>query len=440
MFAAFKNFSLYGFYIAGALFIILALLGKLKLPFYLLTILLPLRNVVEKLHEFPFGKDFLDILLIAMLVGWIFRAIGEKDIFFEHSPLNGIIIALILYTLFSVFYGSSYLRYEATFGIPDIRFQNWKNYCTLPFIYFLTFNNAKDKESIFKLLFVMCLTMVVMSFYLLQQMAWYSSIESRLKITGTFVFLGANEIAAFYNMYTSILVGIFFYVKNKKIRIFLLGLIYVNIVCILFLFSRGAYIALFVGLLFLLLFKKRVLLIPLILAALCWQVALPEKVQDRIKMTTDEYGHLDKSNQGRLLIWEQSLELFGKSPIVGVGFGVFQYLGFDLKDTHNIYLKILAEQGIIGLVIFLILIMILFIQGMQLHANSDDDFSKGLGLGFAACIIVLIINNMFGDRWTYLELSAYLWMFAAFVTRLNVILKNEQAAAVKPKPRVKHVK
>ena len=54
--------------------------------------------------------------------------------------------------------------------------------------------------------------------------------------------------------------------------------------------------------------------------------------------------------------------------------------------------------------------------------------SKALGLGFAIAIIVLLINNMFGDRWTYMEVSCYLWVFAALVQRLNIISEQRKIA------------
>lgn len=432
MFVLLKYLALYGFYIAGGVFVILALMGRIKLPFYLMVALFPLRNVVEKLHQLPMGKDFIDILIISLFIGWIFSAIGQKNKFMEKSLLNAIIIIMVLYTIFSYFNGFEYLRYESTFGIATSRLENLKNFIILPFLFFFTFNNVKNKKMIIHLLIVMGLTMALMNFYLTRQMMWYSSIESRTKLTATFVFFGANEIAAFYNMYTTVLIGIFFYLKNNRLKLILGGLIAVNLFCILFLFSRGAYIALAIGLLFIFLFRARILIVPLLLVLLCWQVALPEKVQNRIKMTTNEYGQLDESNLGRLEIWKQSLELFNKNPVFGIGFGVFQYLGFNLKDTHNIYLKILAEQGIVGLFILLLLLMILFFQSFKLFNNSHDELGKGLGLGMSACIVVLLINNMFGDRWSYLELSAYLWIFAGLIARYNAGVIDDTLKENKP--------
>ena len=38
----------------------------------------------------------------------------------------------------------------------------------------------------------------------------------------------------------------------------------------------------------------------------------------------------------------------------------------------------------------------------------------------------MMVNNLFGDRWSYLEPNAYLWIFAGLVARLNVISQNPQ--------------
>ena len=92
---------------------------------------------------------------------------------------------------------------------------------------------------------------------------------------------------------------------------------------------------------------------------------------------------------------------------MGIGYGSFSRLGYDLGDTHNIYVKIMVEQGIIGIIIFAILIFIFIKEGFRLYRNGDDDRAKGSALGFAICIFVLLVTHIFGDRWTYPELSGY---------------------------------
>jgi len=424
---AIKSFVPLSLYIVLIFFMIRAMTGKLEMSLALLVALIPLRNVIDKLHPYLLGKDIVDIFLICLLLGMVISAISKKDErIFQRSPINVWAILLILYMFISVLQGSSYLNEYSLFDPSNSRVQMWKNFCILPALFFVTYNGIKDKKWVWRIVFVTCLTMALMDAYLLQQITWFSSLHSRVKIRGTFVFLGPNEIAAFYTQYTVLLIGVYFYMKKSMMKILLLGLIILNLFCILFLFSRAAYIAITFGLFFLFLMKRKMLLIPLILVVFFWQLALPEKVQERIKMTSDFYGELDQSSLNRLEIWEAGLELFEKSPIIGVGYGVFSQLGFRLKDTHNIYLKILAEQGLAGLMIFLLLLFVMFFQGIKLFLGGEDDISKGLGLGYITCILVLMINNFFGDRWTYMSVSSNFWVFTGLVARLNIISDRQK--------------
>ena len=419
MFAFFKSNVLFILYCVAILLFFLSLAGKVKWPILFIAMLFPLRNVIEKMHMFPLGKDLIDILVLAIIFGWIISRIGGGRRIFDPSPVNGVAFLLIGYTFFSLLYGSQQLNLLRVFDISHPRVQDWKNFCMLPILFFLAYNNMTDKKWIMRTLMVMCLSMVVMDLYLIRQMTWYPSIVSRLKINGTFVYLGPNEVAAFYNEYTIILISLFLFMRRNLAKGLLFLLIITNLYCVLFLFSRGAYIATVVGLTALFFVRSKKLLIPLIIVVICWHAFLPQRVKARIEMTKNNYGQLDKSSQGRIRIWHESVELFKKNPVLGIGFGVFYYMGYELGDVHNIYLKILTEQGIIGLFIFLLLIIVFIQRGIRLYYHGEDDVARALGLGFACCIIVLLVNNFFGDRWTYLEVSSYLWIFAGLVERLN---------------------
>jgi len=415
----------------GLVLVVRALAGKTEWLLMLVIVMLPLRNVIEKLHALPLGKDFIDIAFIALLIGTLMRVVTAKGKNFAKSPINPIILLMVLYMFLSVLMGSDYLGNYTLFDPSDIRVQSWKNFCMMPVLFFITLNTINDRKWVWRTVLVICATMVFMDTYLIRQLGWYSSIVSRTKVHGTFVYLGPNEIAAFINQYTLLLMGLCFFMKKGLKKIALFGLILLNLFCVLFLFSRGAYVALVIGMFFLFSIKNRMLLIPLVLVIIYWQAALPERVRERILETTNVYGELDRSSELRLIVWQNSLDLFSESPIIGVGYGVFQSMGYELGDTHNIYLKILAEQGIVGLCIFLLLILSFFVQGVRLYSRSDDPPCKGLGLGFTICLVVLLVNNVFGNRWTYMELNSYFWVFAALVSRLNIITTEENNALIK---------
>ena len=124
------------------------------------------------------------------------------------------------------------------------------------------------------------------------------------------------------------------------------------------------------------------------------------------------------------------MDIFKKNPITGIGFGVFKKLGLDLGDTHNIYVKILTEQGVIGFAIFVITVFCFMREGLCLYQKGEEEMDRGLGLGFLIGVLVMLVNNIFGDRWSYMEPNAYLWIFAGLVARLNVMHRALKSKSV----------
>ena len=416
-------------YVTCILFSLRGLTGDGRWALLLAAFLVPLRNIIDKLQEFPLGNQLIDILIAAALIGAFFYSSKEKRQFLVPSISNLIIVVLVIYTFLSFLLGNNYLDGTFSFSLSDYRLKDWKNFCLMPLLFFITLNHITNRAWVVRMLMAMACAIILIEYYTVAQIHEHSSLLSRERITGTFQFLGPNEVAAFFNQYTVVLISIFFFIKNKWAKWALLAIIGANIYCILFLYSRGAYLGLLAGMLFLFAFKNKKMFIVLILLVLFGQAIFPEKVIERIKHTENEYGQLDESSADRLLIWHQGMELFQKSPLVGIGFDVFRYLGLMLGDTHNIYVKILAEQGLVGMLIFLIVIFCFLRMGYVLYKKGEDDLSKGMGLGLMACIIVMMINNFFGDRWTYFELSAYLWILAGLVGRLIIMAQSPEALA-----------
>lgn len=67
----------------------------------------------------------------------------------------------------------------------------------------------------------------------------------------------------------------------------------------------------------------------------------------------------------RFVFFEDGLKLFQRSPIIGLGLGAFengvrgvQAFRYDTKYAHNHYIQTLAETGIVGLALFLLLLAV----------------------------------------------------------------------------------
>jgi O-antigen ligase len=101
------------------------------------------------------------------------------------------------------------------------------------------------------------------------------------------------------------------------------------------------------------------------------------------------------------------------------------------EDTHNFFLKVLVETGILGLIVFLWLLIKTFWTGFRLSRRAKDPFRASLGLGLACWVVCAIVANFFGDRWTYLQVGGYMWVVAGLVAHALVLERGPAPAVVK---------
>jgi O-antigen ligase len=94
----------------------------------------------------------------------------------------------------------------------------------------------------------------------------------------------------------------------------------------------------------------------------------PQTVVERLASTGTQIqgGELG----GRMTIWRAGAEAFVKRPIVGYGTGAFQgalrrVLGYP-RASHNSYLTVLVEQGLVGFVIYLWMFFAVLLAAMKL--------------------------------------------------------------------------
>jgi O-antigen ligase len=117
------------------------------------------------------------------------------------------------------------------------------------------------------------------------------------------------------------------------------------------------------------------------------------------------------------MLWTDAMDLFKQNPLLGTGFLTYAELNRigSYKDTHNFYLKMLVETGLIGLTLFILQLLLFFGEGMRLFTRSDDSLLSLLGLGFAALVVSAAIVNFFGDRWMFIQVDSNLWIFLGCV-------------------------
>ncbi len=424
-------------YFACIVVFILTLLYKPKIGLYFLTFLIPLQNLMEKLYAFPFGKDINDILILSTLIGILIHKNKYNKVIIDKS----ILFPIVLFAIVSYF--SLWVGY-AKFGLPmPISYESkylvqWKNFMMLPALYYITLHAVSDKKQIILIIWIMVVsTFLVGGYFYNNDVRWtdysYYRQDLRQSIGTTFTYLGPNELAAFFTLTAMFMIG-FLSLDNIKVRkLIFLGVSFFTLYCMIFLFSRGSYLASIAGLLFLGTLKNKKVLLLVFVLFIFWQTVLPKAVIERIEMTRTEEGDLESSAQSRIEMWSKAIEAVKINPITGIGFGSTELLGIEntskgegvRRNIHNGYLGILIEQGFLGLFIWFYVFFVAFKKGWNLFRKAKDIQMKGLGLGFLAMIVATMVDNLTGFNWFYFNVMGYFWIIFGLVTKANQINRAE---------------
>jgi O-antigen ligase len=239
--------------------------------------------------------------------------------------------------------------------------------------------------------------------------------------------LGANHFGAFIAQYAILVLGVFLLDRDLRRRILYLPAIVLSLHPLFFSYSRGAYAAALAGIAFYGLTVKRVLLVLLVILYISWHTLLPASVVDRITMTEEYGGQLEHSAAARLDLWDHALKIFERHPVLGIGWGGFGYSIKDeshYRDTHNFFLKTLCEQGVAGAGLLLILLMAALMSGLQLMRQGKSGFHRGLGLGLMGSTAALIVNNLFGDRFSATVVGGYFWLVWGLADRAIIMSRG----------------
>jgi O-antigen ligase len=236
---------------------------------------------------------------------------------------------------------------------------------------------------------------------------------------GPLDFAGANGLAAFLAQSSMFFWGFGQFLQRRKAKLLCYGLVGITLFATMYTFSRAAYITVLVCTLMLGILKDRKLIFVVLIFLLTWQALVPIAVTERVYMTTDSSGQLDASAQDRVELWTNAKAVILSDPILGTGYASYQLNAHaeGLRDTHNWYVKVMIETGLIGMFFALALLQQLLSLAYRLFRHAQDPLYRSLGLGLLLMLSASIILNCFGDRWTYLEINGIFWVLAGASTR-----------------------
>ena len=145
--------------------------------------------------------------------------------------------------------------------------------------------------------------------------------------------------------------------------------------------------------------RKIVVLGILLISLLAMLPFIPQSVTTRLGTLSSsiEAGDLG----GRVELWRQAILIFSKHPLLGLGSGTLvSAIG---SAAHNTFVSVIAETGLIGLVLFFIILAVVFFQAMNIPSGNS---------GLWVAIFLTWFIGVLSLSWEFRKLT---WLFLNFI-------------------------
>ncbi len=249
----------------------------------------------------------------------------------------------------------------------------------------------------------------------------FESISGRAVST----FENPNMLAEYLIMILPFILAMFLHTRKPGEKTVYLLSLASALLCIVYTWSRSAWLGVIGGLLlFFLLYSKKTLYVLIALAAALpiANYILPKTVLDRFL----SIGSLaDSSNLYRVYLWKSVGRMINDFFVGGIGVGegafeslypMYTYAGMETSPhSHSIYLQITLEMGIVGIAVFLVFIFLLSQGAFEYSGRSSDKRSKLMSCAGLCGIVAALIQGSADYIWYNYRVFFIFWIIAGIV-------------------------
>ncbi len=153
-------------------------------------------------------------------------------------------------------------------------------------------------------------------------------------------------------------------------------------------------------------------------------------------MQTSQFGELfstfytDEFSSGRVTLYTRAIDLFLEKPWFGHGWGGYrQFSGILDYEVHNIYLQMLCEIGIVGLLCFVFFFIRILKLTTSLVKDNNDNRMKLMCYTSMYCQIYFLLYGFTGNTLYDYNLMLY-GFFAAIPVSLSITRKKQSGSVV----------
>ncbi len=430
---------------------------KLEYLWYFIVFFTPLSINLEELKLGGIGMALpTEPLLFGILILFFFKLLSGKSIdkrIYAH-PISYVVYAYLGWMVLTCV--------TSEMPIVSIKFLLTRMWFIASF-YFIAVHLFKDEKNIRRYFLVYLFPLFLVIIYTVVRHSFYGFDKDSSHWVMEPIFKDHTSYGAVLAMYFPVLIGLLMRKNmNLLLRVMLsIGLIILTVGLVLS-YTRAAWLSIVAvaGILAILLLgiKLRTAILSIIVMGgfvfMSWddlQVSLSRNKQDSSDKLDEHVTSMsnvssDASNLERLNRWHCAMEMFKERPIVGWGPGTYQFVyapfqrSKDLTiistkqgdggNAHSEYLGPLCEQGVLGSLLFIALLIAVSNLAFRLFYSIDNREIKIL---IASSYLGLMTYYIHGVLNNYLDLdkaSIPFWGFTAVLVAVDLYHNKKETKAL----------
>ena len=369
-----------------------------------------------------------DFLLVVIGFSWLARMAINKELgLFLKTPLNKPIGFYLTLCLVSTLLGAIFGRVDLKTGFFYIL-----KYFEYVIIFFMVSNHLRHRKQLRNYVWAMLLTCAVVS------VIGMVNVPAGERVSAPFEGeVGEpNTFGGYLVFMICICAGLYLATTSFRNQLLCAFLILLFSVPLFYTQSRSSYLAAIPAVLsFIWLSKKRYWVLPVILLiGLLLPYIAPHPAKERVAYTFTQGRDrkdvvsiggvkLDTSTSARIISWQEAVEDLKEHPILGYG-----VTGYKFVDAQ--YVRVAAEIGLVGLMVFLFLMATMFRESLRVQRAAKDPFNRGLAIGFVAGFIGLLFHAIGANTFIIVRIMEPFWFVAAMVMAIPSLESVREEAEV----------
>lgn len=395
----------------------------------------------------PFDLDLpTEPVLFGVTAVFLLKYIYERryDVRILKHPVS---LSIGFMTVWSIF-----TSITSTMPVVSFKYSFSKLWFLIPF-YFVAAEMFKNRNVIAKYFTAYLISMIIVIVYTLIRHAGYSFDHATSYWVMEPFFADHTSYGAVLALLICIMIGVIIAMKHQSDTKWLyavgVGILFVGLI---FSYTRAAWLGIAgaAALWIIMTFKIKIkyILIPLFitvgLVAMNKDQIIILMSQNTTDSSTDISKHIesmtniksDDSNLERLNRWSCAWRMFLEKPVVGYGPGtyMFQYVPFqlshersristnasDLGNAHSEYFGPLAEQGLIGLLAFLFVIIFTISAAVRVYFQSQERWARQLSMFLLLGLVTYYVHGFLNDFLDMDKATALFWPATAIIVILDI--------------------